>query len=142
MSGKSRKSYIRKKPLNFGSSDEYERWKQRQRAILDEQEDKKNPSFTLYTFYYTYVECGHRIKNKKKCVIAAQTQYEAEQIFNMMADYFKIDRPQVRNIVEVYWLQKKDNIFVNFSYDYTDREVKEVYQDDYLDYYWENYLEI
>ena len=59
-----------------------------------------------------------------------------------MADYFKIDRPQVRNIVEVYWLQKKDNIFVNFSYDYTDREVKEVYQDDYLDYYWENYLEI
>lgn len=107
MSGKSRKSYIRKKPLNFGSSDEYERWKQRQRAILDEQEDKKNPSFTLYTFYYTYVECGHRTKNKKKCVIAAQTQYEAEQIFDMMADYFKIDRPQVRNIVEVYWLQKK-----------------------------------
>ena len=56
MSGKSRKSYIRKNPLNFGSSDEYERWKQRQREILDEQEDKKNPSFTLYTFYYTYVE--------------------------------------------------------------------------------------
>ena len=59
-----------------------------------------------------------------------------------MAKFFEIDRPKIRNIVEVYWLQKKNNNFVNFSYNYTTREVAEVYQDDYLEYYWENDLEM
>lgn len=142
MANKSRKSYVRKRPLNFSSADEYERWKQRQREIIDEKDNEENPSFNLYTFYYTYIECGHRTKNKKHCIIAAETQYEAEQIFDMMAKFFEIDRPKIRNIVEVYWLQKKNNNFVNFSYNYTTREVAEVYQDDYLEYYWENYLEM
>lgn len=134
--------YTIKKPLNFSSSEEYEKWKRRKKEVKDEIDNINNPHFNMYKFYYTYIQCGHRTKQKEGCVIAAETQYEAEQIFKMVMEYFEVDRPRVRNIEEVYWLHKDNDRFINFLYDFSTREIKEVYQEDYLEYYWKNFLKL
>ena len=133
------KSKTKKVPLNFDSSDEYLSYKRRLLEEKDKEEQKLNPTFNIYSFYFTYMDENNRRRVAKPVNIAAETQYEAEQIFSIWAEFHSIRNVVFKNIVEVFWVVRatdtaKQNI--NFAYDYKKKEIAEVYQDDYLEWHW------
>lgn len=128
------KATTRCKPLHFSSSEEYERWKRTQKRLKEEEEEKENPTFSIYRLYFTHIVKGSRINGN--CAIAANTENECREIFEHWAYFHDIDRPAIRKIIEVFWLQYKKENYINFSYNHPKREITEVYQGDYLEYYW------
>lgn len=127
-----------KKPLNFSSSEEYEKWKRKQKEEKDKLEQEESPSFNLYRFYFTHIVNRSRIK--AVCVIADETEEQAREVFEHWVYFYDFDRPKLTRIVEVFWLQKNGDIHVNFAYNHKEREIIEVYREDYLEYYW-NHLD-
>lgn len=130
----------KKKPLNFDSADEYLSYKRRLLDEKDEEEQKKNPTFNVYSFYFSYLDSEtNRRRVAKPINIAAETQYEAEQIFEIWAEFHSIKNVSFRNITEVFWVTRSSDTAsqnINFAYDYGKKEITEVYQDDYLEWYW------
>ncbi len=134
------KTTTRKRPLNFDSADEYLSYKRRLLDEKDEEEQKINPTFNVYAFYFSYLDTEtQRRKTAKPINIAAETQYEAEQIFDIWAEFHDIKNVNFRHITEIFWVTrsgKDTSQNINFAYDYNKKEVTEVYQDDYLEWYW------
>lgn len=134
------KTNTKRRPLNFDSADEYLSYKRRLLEEKDKEEEKRNPTFNIFSFYFTYMTDGNSTRRTAKPVnIAAETQYEAEQIFGVWAEFHSIRNVVFKNIVEVFWVVRttdtaKQNL--NFAYDYKKKEITEVYQDDYLEWYW------
>ncbi len=129
----------KKRPLNFDSADEYLSYKRRLLDEKDEEEQKTNPTFNIYAFYFSYMGENNRRKVAKPINVAAETQYEAEQIFETWAEFHSIKDVSFRKIDEIFWVVRtsdtaKQNI--NFVYDYNKKEITEIYQDDYLEWYW------
>lgn len=129
----------KKRPLNFDSADEYLSYKRRLLDEKDAEEQKRNPTFNIYNFYFSYVVNDKRKKATNPVNIAAETQYEAEQIFELWIEFHNIKNVNISNIDEVFWVLRtadtaKQNI--NFAYDYSKKEISEIYQDDYLEWYW------
>lgn len=117
------------KPINFSSSEEYEKWKRKKDKIQEELEKEKNPQLVIFKFYFYHrIEGAKGRPPMKNCVIAAETKDEAEVVFRYWADFHSIFYFTINKIKPVIWISRGD-WFVNFVYDFEKREITELYVD-------------